>query len=272
MLQSQEPQAPRPSESQSYTFGDSDLAAERLRLLAEAFAPSSRAFASRLGREPVRLAIDLGCGPGYTTALLQGATGALATIGLDSSPRFLARAWRPAPRGVAFGEHDVARVPFPAPPADLIYGRFIVTHLPDAGAAIARWAEAVVPRGRLALEEVDTMTSEDPTLIRYYALVEAMQAARGQRTYVGRDLPALAAGGAWTIERADTVPVTLPAAVAARLHALNFRTWRRDPFILAGVDAAELDRLGASLEALASGARAAAPVRWQMAQVLLRRR
>ncbi len=257
---------------QTYTFGDGDLAAERLRLLAAAFAPSSRAFVARLGREPVRVAIDLGCGPGYTTALVQTATGAAATIGLDSSPRFLARAWRQASRGVAFAEHDVTRVPFPAPPAGLIYGRFVVTHLPDARAAIAAWADALVPRGRLALEEVDTMTSDDPTLVRYYALVEAMQAARGQRTYVGRDLAALAPTESFVLERADTVPVTLPAPVAARLHALNFQTWRNNPFILANVTAAELDRLGDSLDALASGARAAAPVRWKMAQVVLRRR
>ncbi len=262
----------RPSEALSYTFGDNDVAAERLRLLAEAFAPSSRAFASRLGREPVRLAIDLGCGPGYTTALVHAATGAGATIGLDSSPRFLARAWRQGARGVAFGEHDIARIPFPAPPADLLYGRFIVTHLADAAAALGRWADALRPRGRLALEEVEAMTSDDATLIRYYELVEAMQAARGQRTYVGRDLPALAPAETFAVERADTVPVVLPAAVATRLHALNFRTWRRDPFIAANVEAGELDRLGDALDALASGARQAAPVRWKMAQVIFRKR
>jgi len=256
----------------AYTFGDNDLAAERLRFLADAFAPSSRAFAARLGREPVRLAIDLGCGPGYTTALLHGATGAAATIGLDNSARFLARAWRQRARGVAFGEHDIARVPFPAPLADLIYGRFIVTHLADAGGAIARWAGAIAPRGRLALEEVDAMTSDDPTLIRYYELVEAMQASRGQRTYVGRDLPALAPAETFVVERADVVPVVLPAAVAARLHALNFRTWRDNPFIVGNVAAAELDRLGDALDALASGARQAAPVRWRMAQVIFRKR
>ena len=173
---------------------------------------------------------------------------------------------------MAFGEHDIARVPFPAPPADLIYGRFIVTHLSDAGAAIARWAEALKPRGRLALEEVDAMTSDDPTLIRYYELVEAMQAARGQRTYVGRELPALAPAGTFVVERADVVAVVLPAAVAARLHALNFRTWRQNPFIAGNVDAAELGCLGDALEALASGARQAAPVRWRMAQVIFRKR
>jgi trans-aconitate 2-methyltransferase len=256
----------------SYTFGDNDLAAERLRLLAAAYEPSSRAFIERLGRERPRVAIDLGCGLGYTTALLQALTGATLTIGLDSSSRFLARAWRRSPRGVAFAEHDVTRVPFPAPPADLIYGRFIVTHLPDADATLARWADGAAPRGRLALEEVETLAADDPTLTRYYGLVEAMQAARGQRTYIGRDLAALPAGSPWLVERADAVPIALPAVTASRLHAMNFRTWRRDPFIATTVEAAELDRLGAALDELASGTRAAAPVRWRLAQVVLRRR
>jgi trans-aconitate 2-methyltransferase len=261
-----------PQSSASYTFGDNDLAAERLRLLAAAYEPSSRTFIERLGREPPRVAVDLGCGLGYTTALLQAETGAALTIGLDSSSRFLARAWRRAPRGVAFAEHDITQVPFPAPPADLIYGRFIATHLPDADAALARWAAGAAPRGRLALEEVDSLAADDPTLTRYYALVEAMQAARGQRTYIGRDLAALPASSPWRVERADAVPIALPAAVAARLHALNLRTWRRDPFIAATVDGEELARLGESLEALADGARTAAPVRWRLAQVVLRRR
>jgi trans-aconitate 2-methyltransferase len=116
------------------------------------------------------------------------------------------------------------------------------------------------------------MTSDDATLIRYYELVEAMQAARGQRTYVGRDLAALAPAETFVVERADVVPVLLPAAVAARLHALNLRTWRQNPFIVCNVDAAELDHLGDSLDALASGARQAAPVRWRMAQVIFRKR
>src|SRR5439155_2067885 len=109
-------------------------------------------------------------------------------------------------------------------------------------------------------------------LIRYYELVEAMQAARGQRTYVGRDLPGLAPPETFVLERADIVPVVLPAAVAARLHALNFRTWRQNPFIVGNVDAGELDRLGDALDALATGAREAAPVRWRMAQGIFRRR
>jgi len=254
-----------------YTFGDNDVAAERLRHLADAFAPSSRAFLARLAREPIRSAVDLGCGPGHTTALVQDVTGARTIVGLDSSARLLARARRQAPRRIVFAEHDITSVPFPAPPADLIYGRFILTHLAAAEQVAAAWVGAVGPHGRLALEETAGVTSDEPALARYYELVERMQAAHGQRMYIGRDLARLGQAAGWIVESAAMEPVVLPCAVAARLHALNFRTWRHDPFIAATVDAAELDALGAMLDQLASGARTGAPARWQIAQVILRR-
>src|SRR5262245_6039180 len=110
--------------SPDYTFGDNDVAAERLRLLAEAFAPSSRAFLARVAREPAAVAVDLGCGAGHTTALLAAAVGAGAgtTVGLDASARLVDRArtqasCRPA---LAFAVHDVTRLPLPAPPAALL--------------------------------------------------------------------------------------------------------------------------------------------------------
>jgi trans-aconitate 2-methyltransferase len=255
----------------AYTFGDNDIAAERLRHLAQAFGPSSRAFLARLAREPVRSAIDLGCGPGHTTALVQDVTGAQTIVGLDSSARLLARARRQAPRRIVFAEHDITSVPFPAPPVDLICGRFIITHLAQAERAMAAWAGAVGPHGRLALEETAAVASEEPALARYYQLVERMQAAHGQSMHIGRDLAPLGQRAGWVVESTTVQPVVLPGAIAARLHALNFRTWRHDPFIAASVDAAELDALGATLEQLAAGARPAAPARWQIGQVILRR-
>jgi len=255
----------------TYTFGDNDVAAERLRHLAAAFAPSSRGFLARVAREPVRSAVDLGCGPGHTTALVQDVTGARTILGLDSSPRLLARARRQAPRRIAFAEHDITSVPFPAPPADLIYGRFILTHLAAAERALANWIDAAGVHGRLALEETAGVTSDEPALARYYELVERMQAAHGQRMHIGRDLARLGQAAGWIVESAALQPVVLPGAVAARLHALNLRTWRHDPFIAATVAAAELDELGARLDELATAARPGASARWQIAQVILRR-
>jgi trans-aconitate 2-methyltransferase len=255
----------------TYTFGDNDVAAERLRHLADAFAPSSRAFIARIAREPVRGAIDLGCGPGYTTALVLDGTGAGTVVGLDSSARLLARARRLGPRRVTFARHDITTVPFPAAAADLIYGRFIVTHLAEPEQALADWMSAAGARGRLALEETAAVTSDEPSLARYYELVERMQAAHGQRMHVGRQLAELGRRAGWIVESAELRPVVLPGAVAARLHALNFRTWRHDPFIAATVDAGKLDRLGEALDQLAAGARPAASAHWKIAQVILRK-
>jgi SAM-dependent methyltransferase len=257
-----------------YTFGDSERAVRRLRLLAAAFSSSSRAFLreTAAGAPRPELAWDLGCGPGYSTALLARELEPTATLGLDSSPRYIARAREYGLRGLAFVEHDLTRVPFPGAPADFLYGRFIVTHLPDGPAVVDRWADGLPAGARLALEEVATLDADDDALRRYYELVVALQAAHGQATYVGGALAERPASSPWIVERAVRRPVALPAATAAELHALNFATWRHDPFIAATVAAGELDRLGEALRALALGARAAAPVRWTLAQVVLRRR
>lgn len=47
-----------------YSFGETNLAAERLRVVSEVFDPTSEAFVSETVRTRPRLALDLGCGPG----------------------------------------------------------------------------------------------------------------------------------------------------------------------------------------------------------------
>jgi len=272
---SEQPVDTHAPESGHYTFGDSDLAVRRLRLLSAAFAGSSRELLREVGTAGAarpRVALDLGCGPGYSTALLARELEPAATIGLDSSRRYIERAREYALRGLEFVEHDLTRVPFPTPAADFLYGRFIVTHLRDGHALVDRWAEGAAPGARLVLEEVATLDADDEALRRYYGLVVALQAAHGQTTYVGGALAERPASSPWIVERARRRRVALPAATAAELHALNFATWRHEPFIEATVAADELDRLGESLRALALGERTAAPVRWELAQVVMRRR
>jgi|SRR5215210_2313392 len=53
-----------------YSFGETELAAERLRLVSEVFDPTSEAFLFESVRTRPRLALELGCGPGFTTRLL----------------------------------------------------------------------------------------------------------------------------------------------------------------------------------------------------------
>jgi trans-aconitate methyltransferase len=176
-----------------YTFGDSDLAAARLRLLARVFEPSSAQLLDSLGRTDGPSAIDLGCGPGHTTSLLAERTNARHVIGLDQSPRLLAAAAREYTSArLSFRECDVTAPPLPAPPAALLYARFLLTHLRDPARVLGAWASAVLPGALLVLEETASMTAEHPAFSRYYGLVERMQEHYGQRMYLGRDLANLA--------------------------------------------------------------------------------
>src|SRR5437867_9185583 len=98
----------------SYVFGDSDLAAYRLRLLAEVFAPCTREFLKRAAPGRYRQAVDLGCGPAYSTHLLAETLRCDRAVGIDSSEHFISLARRSATDTMRFWLHDFTTVPFPA--------------------------------------------------------------------------------------------------------------------------------------------------------------
>lgn len=55
----------------SYAFGDSQVAADRLAVLAAVFKDTTSELLSSIPAENRRNVVDLGCGPGYTTLLLR---------------------------------------------------------------------------------------------------------------------------------------------------------------------------------------------------------
>ena len=248
------------SQDNHYTFGDNDLAAQRLRLLADAFEPSTRALLARVGPLGGGRAIDLGCGPGYTTELVRDVLAPAETIGIDKSARLVAMARARARGDVQFVAHDVTALPFPVPPADVVYVRFLLTHLSAPAAAIAAWSDALCDGGRLVLEETASMRSPHAVFQRYYAIVEEMQAHYGQVMYIGNALDALSAGAGLAIVHATTAALSLPAPLMARIHAMNIRTWKSDPFIRTTHDASAIDAIEDGLDRVARGDESAPPV------------
>jgi trans-aconitate 2-methyltransferase len=259
---------PNASTGQHYTFGDSEVAALRLQLLADTYAESSAALLASAAAPPGG-AVDLGCGPGHSTELVATVIRPPWIVGLDRSEKLVSAARRRLP-SLRFEVHDVTAAPFPAPPAALAYSRFLLTHLPDPRAALRAFRQTLVPGGVLLLEETATLESDHPAFQRYYELLEALQARYGQRMHIGAALADLARAEGFTVERAAVVPFSRPAARMARLHALNLRTWGTDPFALERFDAAELRALGLALARVADGVEAAPPVRNGMAQVVAR--
>ena len=145
------------NESARYTFGTSPAAAERLRSIGDFFNPIADMHIRRFVKTRAEVAIDLGCGPGFTTAMLAGATRCRDTYGLDRSGEFLAGA-RQEFGQYTFLEHDVTQVPFPVTP-DVMYCRFVRSHLKHPVEIINRWLTQLQPRGFLFVDELNDIDS-----------------------------------------------------------------------------------------------------------------
>ncbi len=95
--------------------------AERTRPAAELLA--------RIAHHPATLAVDLGCGPGNSTALLRDAWPDATIIGVDNSPAMLEEASRRLP-DCRFVEADITAFR-PERPADVIYANASLQWLTD---------------------------------------------------------------------------------------------------------------------------------------------
>ena len=253
-----------------YTFGDSERAARRLQLLAQVFEAPSRALIERYRPPDLELALDLGAGPGHTTRLLHEASGARRTIGLEASERYLTQARKNAPPGVEFLQQDVTALAANAPSAQLVFSRFLLTHLHEPAAALARFRALVASGGTLLVQETAHMQASHPAFARYYELVAQMQAHYGQVLYIGQELERLAQGSAFEVVHFAVRRFERRASSMAELHVQNLRTWRSDAFASRAFDAAELNNLERQLAALADGSILATPVEIGFGELVLR--
>jgi SAM-dependent methyltransferase len=241
---------------------------ERLRLVAEVFAPSSRAFLAEAVTDRPALAIDIGCGPGVSTRLVARVTGAARTIGLDTSPTFLEVAGHDAPRGVTFVRHDATSVPLPERPADLVYCRLLLAHLPDPAALVAAWATQLTAGGRLLVDEIEWMDVRVPEFVAYEEIVLDLVGSRDAPMYAGPIVDAVREGPGWRQETSTVRTVPVSTAAAARMFAMNVATWRDDPYIREHYAADDIERLRRDLATLTRSA-ATDEIVWGMRQVVV---
>jgi SAM-dependent methyltransferase len=246
------------SERDTYTFGDDDIASRRLARLATLYDGETRALVARAIPRPPPLALDLGCGPGWSTRLVHEVSHAHRTVGIDASDRYVAEARHRQP-GLEFVVADIAAA-LPISGAELIVSRFLLTHLARPADALTAWAEGAAPGACLALHETEGLASSHPGLSRYYELLAVLQAHHGQALYIGAMLDGTLARTPWRVVDSRALRLEKPAAAMAELHVANLRTWRNDPFARGQFDPRELDELDSALDALATGRDLAPPV------------
>jgi len=251
-----------------YSFGDNDLAAARLQLLAATYEWISAEFLDRYLPERPGVLMDLGAGLGYTTALLSRLRQNARVFGLERSTKYIGAAQALHPQ-LAFLEHDVLCQDFPAKDADGIYSRFLLTHLHEPERAVNLWMNQLRPKGTLLLEEVAHLASPIDVVQTYYAMVAQMQRHYGQELYIGRKLSGFARRSGHTVILAQQHSFPICGATMARLHAMNISTWKRDPYMSQEYASSKLERLEQGLIELSNCPTPVAPVTCTMAQVVL---
>jgi trans-aconitate 2-methyltransferase len=206
-----------------YAFGDSALARERLGLVADTFAVPTRSLLRDLPAGDRRYVLDMGCGPGYTTALLLAAFPHSFVTGIDSSPAMIDDARVRVP-DASFAVGDVT-APV-ALPAHVVYSRLLLGHLADQASALANWAAALRPGGLVACEEPVRYRSANACFARYEEAVTAVVAAGGGTLWAGAALDADPPATDRAVDRVIEHPVA--ASRAAAMFWRNSVTWGGD--------------------------------------------
>ena len=105
---------------------------------------------SRITLEGPKRVVDLGCGPGNSTAPLKARWPDATVTGIDSSEELLAAARRDHP-GVAFAAADIATWTA-APPCDVVFANASLQWVGDHQRLIPRLFAQVAPGGVLAVQ------------------------------------------------------------------------------------------------------------------------
>lgn len=194
--------------------------------------------------------LEVGAGSGTMTRWLSGQVGDTGhVVALDLETRWLEDV---EAKNVRVMRHDVTAVPLGEDVYDLICARLVLTHLPDPRTVVAKLLRALVPGGRLLLEEYDmrTLPVSDPpdaTWSKVAAAPAELLRLGGADPEMGAKLTGMmhAAGATDVDAEAVIMPGRMPEVPSwrAQFHQL------REPLIGTGlVTAAELDKVLADFD------------------------
>jgi SAM-dependent methyltransferase len=199
---------------------------ERLRLLADVLRPTTLALFDRVGVRAGMKCVDAGCGGGDVTLDLArrvGPTGRVLGIDVDATKIDLARveAVRERLANVAFRQTAIDQWT-PAPEFDLVYSRFLLTHLADPMTAVRTMRQALRPGGVIVVEDIDFgghfCHPQRPAFSHYVELYTQTVRRRGGDPDIGPKLPGMLLDNGF--ERVD-MNVVQPAGVDGDVKLLN---------------------------------------------------
>lgn len=184
---------------ESYPIKGGEIGRARLAVLSRVLAPTTERHLDRAGDLNGCTAVDVGCGGGDVTFALArrvGPSGQVMGIDLDVEKLAWAQADAEA-QGIAhvrFEAIDVAKA-WPIKNADVVYARFILTHLAEPQVLLAQAMAALKPGGMILVEDIDIAGHfshpECPVVVAYAELYMALSRRRGGDPLIGRRLSLL---------------------------------------------------------------------------------
>lgn len=244
---------------QRYVLPTGSIGRERLRVLARATEPGTCRLLDEVGVAPGMACLDVGCGGGDVARLLAARVGSSGRVlGVDLDPALVAIATAEAvSAGVAQLAYRAGSVlELDESGFDVVYARFLLTHLAEKKSALAAMREATRPGGAVVLEDIDFAGHfafpDLPELDAYCRLYTELTRSTGGDAEIGRAVPALLRqAGLQGIE----VRISQPVALTGEAKLITLRTMQgiAGRVIDAGLaTAAEVDRITAALERAAA--------------------
>jgi ubiquinone/menaquinone biosynthesis C-methylase UbiE len=180
----------------SYIIRGGKAGRDRLGVLARVLRPTTLQLLDQAGDLNGMTIVDAACGGGDVTfdlAERAGPNGRVIGLDLDETKLELARA-EVKERGIDNVDFENANVtePWPVKGIDLVYARFILTHLAEPSLLLQRAKDALRPGGQILVEDIDIdgyfCEPDCPAFARSNELYIAAARGRGCDPFIGRRL------------------------------------------------------------------------------------
>jgi SAM-dependent methyltransferase len=182
-----------------YAIGGGIEGKERLKLISQVLLPTTWQLLNTVGLSKGMKCLDVGCGGGHITRLLASLVGAQGkVVGTDSDGEILALAQQDASaehlNNVEFRQADAA-IYKDEEKYDLVYARFLLTHLSEPEKCLDAMLRACRPDGVIVIEDIDFTGSfcypYCAAYHRYTELYKQVIHRRGGDPNIGPKLPGM---------------------------------------------------------------------------------
>jgi SAM-dependent methyltransferase len=249
-----------------YTFGTGTINEKRLKSIAGFFNPLAKNFIKNHLDGTVHNVIDLGCGPGFTTNMLSEIIDCHTITGLDTSEGYIKAARCNYPH-LQFVLQDVTKPPFPVN-ADVMYCRFLLSHLVNVLSVVNNWIKELAPGGRIFIDEVEAVITELPVFKRYLQVNDELIRSQGAQLFIGKTLAHMNFRGTIIRNSCDIHPVCNWKA-ASWFYPNTISIWETEEYVLHTVSENQRKKIAYELKEIMESKNENSDITWHMRRIVI---